>query len=79
VRNLAPDSVQSDRVAALRARMESALKAQGDPRMLGNGQVFDQYKPTAGGGFYEQFMRGEKPRAGWVNETDFEREKIASP
>jgi hypothetical protein len=27
-------------------------------------------------GFYERFLRGEKPAAGWVNETDFEQEPI---
>ena len=24
-------------------------------------------------GFYERFMRGEKVKAGWVNESDFEK------
>jgi N-sulfoglucosamine sulfohydrolase len=66
-------------VTALRDRMESTLIAQGDPRMLGNGRVFDDYKPTAGDGFYERFMRGEKPEAGWVNDTDFEPEPIVIP
>ena len=79
VRNLAPDSAQSERIVALRARMETTLKAQGDPRLLGNGQIFDHYKPTAGAGFYEKFRRGEKPKAGWVNETDAEKENVASP
>jgi hypothetical protein len=40
--------------------------------MAGNGAIFDRYTPTHGDGFYEKFMRGEKPKAGWVNETDFE-------
>lgn len=72
VHNLAGESVHTARVTALRERLESALKAQGDPRMAGNGAIFDRYTPTHGDGFYEQFMRGEKPKAGWVNETDFE-------
>lgn len=76
VRNLAADIAHSPRVAALRQRMESLLESQGDPRMAGNGQIFDQYKPTSGDGFYEQFMRGEKPNAGWVNKSDFESEPI---
>jgi hypothetical protein len=56
--------------------MEAELTAQGDPRMLGRGQVFDQYQPTSGAGFYEKHMRGERPNAGWVNPTDFEKEPI---
>ena len=60
----------------LRRRMEAELRSQQDPRMFGRGHVFDEYKPTSGDGFYEKFMRGEKPKAGWVNETDFEPEPI---
>lgn len=72
-RNLAAESAHAARMAALRQRMETTLKAQGDPRMVGRGQIFDNYTPTNGDGFYEKFMRGEKPRAGWVNESDFEK------
>jgi arylsulfatase A-like enzyme len=75
-KNLAADPGQAKRVAALRRRMETELEAQNDPRMFGQGHIFDAYKPTSGDGFYEQFMRGEKPRAGWVNDTDFEPEPI---
>jgi arylsulfatase A-like enzyme len=75
-RNLAADPAQAARVAALRQRMETLLAAQDDPRMAGRGHVFDQYRPTTGAGFYEKFMRGEKPRAGWVSESDFEKEPV---
>lgn len=76
VRNLASDPSYADRITELRQRMESTLKSQGDPRMFGRGHVFDQYRPTSGDGFYEKFMRGEKVHAGWVNETDIEKEAI---
>jgi arylsulfatase A-like enzyme len=79
VRNLAPDPAQAERAAALRERMETALKAQGDPRMFGHGRIFDEYKPTQGDGFYEKFLRGERPTAGWVNETDFEPAPLPLP
>jgi N-sulfoglucosamine sulfohydrolase len=72
-RNLANEPARESRLRELRERMESSLKAQGDPRMSGQGQIFDEYKPTAGAGFYEKFMRGEKPKASWVEETDFEK------
>jgi arylsulfatase A-like enzyme len=76
VRNLAADPAHAERVAALRQRMETMLKAQGDPRMEGRGHVFDNYKPTSGDGLYEKFMRGEKVDTGWVNPTDFEKGPI---
>jgi N-sulfoglucosamine sulfohydrolase len=78
VHSLAADPNYFATVKALRERMEKSLKTQGDPRMLGRGHVFDEYKPTSGAGFYERYMRGEKPAAGWVNETDFEPRPIAT-
>lgn len=76
VHNLAADPKYASIVKSLRERMEKSLAAQGDPRMHGRGRLFDEYPPTAGAGFYERFMRGEKPAAGWVNETDFEPQPI---
>lgn len=72
VQNLAATPATSTLVSELRTRMETELKAQQDPRMFGNGDLFDRYKPTTGDGFYEQFQRGEKPKAGWVEPSDFE-------
>ena len=61
----------------LEAQMMKELKAQGDPRMFGNGHVFDDY-PYSGAvqGFYERYMAGEKIKTGWVNPSDFEKEPI---
>ncbi|MDH7504165.1 MAG: sulfatase [Verrucomicrobiota bacterium] len=70
--NLAENPAYAGQVKKTRQKMESKLKALGDPRMFGRGYVFDEYPPTSGAGFYEKFMRGEKPPANWVNETDFE-------
>jgi len=75
-RNLATVQSQSNRVKELEARMEKELLEQGDPRMKGEGKIFDMYVPTAGAGFYEKYMRGEKVNAGWVNKTDFESAPI---
>lgn len=72
VNNLAAVPAQAARRQALLARMESLLKAQGDPRMSGQGRIFDEYVPTTGAGFYEKYQRGEKPKAGWVSPTDAE-------
>jgi len=46
--------------------------------MFGRGAIFDRYtyaNPEQRN-FYERFMRGEKVKAGWVNESDFEKEPI---
>lgn len=79
IQNLAADSSQAEAKVALKQRMEKELTAQGDPRMAGQGQIFDSYKPTHGEGFYERYMRGEKLPAKWVNETDFEPQPIPLP
>jgi predicted GH43/DUF377 family glycosyl hydrolase/lysophospholipase L1-like esterase len=79
VRNLATDAAMQTQLCSLRERMETALKTQGDPRMAGQGHLFDDYKPTGGDGFYEKFTRGEKPKANWVNDSDFEPQPIAIP
>lgn len=78
VHNLAASPPQQERRAALERQMTEKLKAQGDPRMFGRGDVFDRY-PIAiedSRNFHERFMRGEKPRAGWVSPGDFEKESI---
>lgn len=74
--NLAGESVHQLTTSQLRDRMESLLKAQGDPRMFGNGKVFDEYPATNGAGFYEKFMKGQNVKAGWVEPTDFEKEPL---
>jgi hypothetical protein len=54
------------------------LREQGDPRMFGNGDVFDNYpySGTLTDNFYQRYTNGEKVRAGWVNSSDFEKEKL---
>ncbi|MCX8156456.1 MAG: sulfatase [Verrucomicrobiae bacterium] len=72
--NLAAAATARKTLAAMKARMHAALRAQGDPRMEGRGHVFDEY-PYAEQqfrGFYERFQRGEKLQPGWVEPTDFE-------
>lgn len=72
--NLANDARHRQQKSKLKAQMERELKAQNDPRMFGKGSIFDQYiyANAEQRNFYERFMRGEKPKAGWVNESDFE-------
>lgn len=62
--------------AALKEQLFRELKAQGDPRMFGSGHIFDEYKYAGENSrnFYERYMRGENIKAGWVNESDFEKD-----
>jgi hypothetical protein len=52
------------------------LKAEDDPRMFGKGHIFDQYEYAGGNSrnFYERYMKGEDIKAGWVNQSDFEKD-----
>jgi hypothetical protein len=62
----------------LEQQLVAELKAQKDPRMFGQGDVFEKY-PYADEtmrGFFERFMNGEKLKPGWVNESDFAREPL---
>jgi len=79
IHNLASDAVNVSGMKLLRDRMENELRSQNDPRMAGNGQVFDNYPATGGAGFYDKYQRGERPKAGWIEETDIEREPIKLP
>ena len=79
VQNLADRQSTEARRELLRSRMHRELAEQGDPRMMGNGEVFDNYVHANAGfvGFYERFMRGEIHNTpGWVNKTDFEPEPL---
>jgi arylsulfatase A-like enzyme len=78
VTNLAADPAQANRRLQLRGRLFDALEGQDDPRMRGEGHLFDEflYSDKKSRGFYERYMRGEKLNAGWVEPTDFETEPV---
>ena len=77
VKNLANSTAPANTAqrAALKSAMEAELKAQGDPRMFGQGAIFDRYPHSnaAHVNFYERYMKGEKLAAGWVIPSDFEK------
>ena len=82
--NLAASASARKEVESLRDRLFELLRNQDDPRMSGNGKVFDEYlhSSQANRGFYERYMRyqnlgdekaaSQRPTAGWVAESDFE-------
>jgi N-sulfoglucosamine sulfohydrolase len=78
VRNLAGQPRHRNRLLQYRQQMEAELRQQKDPRMAGRGHVFDEYpySSPATDHFYERFMSGEKVRAGWVNQSDFEAKPL---
>jgi len=57
----------------MKAEMTRKLTEQKDPRILGKGDVFDNY-PYAGAvhDFYNRYMSGEKIPTFWVSDTDFD-------
>lgn len=75
MKNLAADDEHQLLATRLRSQLYQALKRQSDPRILGNGNVFDEY-PYADQktqNFYQRYQNGEKLPAGWVNPTDFDQ------
>ena len=63
---------------ALKKQLFEQLREEGDPRMFGQGEVFDKYpyaeQKTAD--FYSKYLKGETPNAGWVNSSDFESQPL---
>lgn len=72
--NLATDPAYGPLKKDLEKEMESTLKEQQDPRMFGNGKLFDDYPYSEDRvrNFYERYMNGEKIKTGWIELTDFE-------
>ncbi|RTE52278.1 DUF229 domain-containing protein [Arenibacter aquaticus] len=75
INNLADNKEYTSVKEALRSEMLLKLTEQEDPRIVGEGDVFDNYKYSgAVQNFYNRYMSGESVPAGWVNESDFEEE-----
>ena len=74
INNLANNPALKARKEEMSALLYAELKNQGDPRILGNGDIFDNYEyaSEATNGFYERFQKGEKMKTGWVNDSDYE-------
>lgn len=74
--NLADVAMYQQLKQEMKDLLFAELKKQQDPRMLGNGDVFDKYPFAAetSWNFYERFMKGEikKYQTNWVEPTDYE-------
>ncbi len=78
VKNLIQNKTYAATLKAMQTEMETKLKAQGDYRMSGYGYLYEQ-APLADErfkDFYKRYMGGEKIKAGWINETDYEKAPI---
>ena len=64
--------------APLKQQLFDELVKQDDPRMSGNGRLFDEYPCAnrAERGLYESFMRGERTAPSWINASDCEKEPL---
>ena len=78
VKDLADTKAQAALKASLKKQLFAELKKQGDPRMFGQGDVFEKYGFASDmwDQFYEKYQRGEKIRTGWVLPSDYEKEKL---
>jgi len=71
--NLAAESGMAGRVGKMRDQLFAELGRQHDPRMAGEGDMFDQFPyDSPNRDFYNRWMKGERLKAGWVQQTDFE-------
>lgn len=73
--NLATEAATAPARGALQAALYAELKAQGDPRMTGDGAIFDRYPHSSPEhvNFYDRYLRGAALKANWVNLGDFEK------
>ncbi len=73
--NLAAVPFWAEVKEALKAEMTKRLTEEGDPRILGKGDIFDHYQYSGQvHDYYNRQMNGEVIPAGWVNETDVDND-----
>lgn len=75
--NLASNPANAKRMKALRSELLKALRSHKDPRIVGDGDVFDRYDfdKDFQQDFYEKVMDGRLPKpwesTNWVSPTDY--------
>jgi N-sulfoglucosamine sulfohydrolase len=76
INNLSSDAGYNTLKRDLSEELFNELLKQQDPRILGNGDIFDKYSyaDNTTKDFYNRYMKGEihRKNAGWVDSTDFE-------
>lgn len=78
--NLAMDKEHHRRIKNMKEKLFAQLREQKDPRVLGSGDVFDQYPffQQSSFFFYERYKNGEikEYQTDWVNPSDYEIKAI---
>lgn len=69
LKNLINETGYKKKIVALRNQLFAELKQQEDPRMFGNGSVFEKYPPFEGKDFYKQFMEGKNKKPDGLIQT----------
>ena len=71
--NLIDEPIFAGLKMILEQEMIEKLIEQGDPRVMGEGEIFDNY-PYHGAvqNYYNRYIAGEDVPAGWVNKTDYD-------
>lgn len=73
VNNLADVAEFAERKESMIKEMKQKLTEQGDPRILGSGDIFDNYEYTGSDhDYYSRYISGEVGTASWVNESDYD-------
>jgi N-sulfoglucosamine sulfohydrolase len=73
VNNLITNPKYKALATQLQKEMATKLTAEGDLRMSGYGHIYEQYPSAEVNGFYERFMKGEKMKTNWVEDSDYEK------
>jgi hypothetical protein len=77
MKNLAEDKSFAELKIKMETEMIQKLTEQEDPRIFGDGDIFDNYKYQGEvQNYYNRYMAGEKVKAGWVNETDYDSDLV---
>lgn len=78
MQNLATNPDYENLKAKLNLKMTAELTREEDPRILGNGEIFDSYpySEPERRNYYHRFMAGEPVTAGWISKTDVEPGKL---
>ncbi|MFC2087443.1 sulfatase, partial [Bacteroidota bacterium] len=80
LKNLIEDSDYKTLAINLKKQLLEELISQRDPRVFGNGHIFDEYTYARerSRNFYNRYMNGEIKEmvTGWINASDFETEPI---
>ena len=79
IHNLASDPALASIAESMEKEMTARLIEQGDPRMAGEGHIFDEYPNMCSSHqFWNRRKKGEKMKTAWINRSDFDPDAEAA-